>query len=585
MGLGFNTTAIDIKETASSRAPAWRARWDKMNEMKTFAEVLSPAGWMFFYVPLIFGLPLLTSPTWKEFAAFLFIDFLSYVGVVAADRVFFLRRYPAYDLVFPEPKHEFIAKLSTDERVSLFRELAEFPWRRANWVVLLSFPKDVIPISYLIWGWHHELPFVAHVAIVTAYVLISYAYFFAAVFIESHLLVSRLLQGLHKTQNWTDAFRKISKGRDRITLDKVHQLSLAGLAIVAVIMTATLIFGSNLSDRLNFFLSLIGVLVVAGVPMYRLWSLSFRVILEGIADFFKDYSLNRGIDVGVGLNRHPVALNPYPLLMNFGKMFNEVSDALYQKNTELSSWFIRRTEQSRFEAIGEISGLVAHDLGTPLHVVQFCTSEIIRDPTLAQDQSFVARLETGVTRCAALLESLRTYLRPSDQPTNGAIFGECFEKVYRLLEARYRLRGFSRIKWKLSDELKTSRIRLPEGDLMHVLLNLLNNSVHNLLSHSNVTPQIDIGLSDPANPSQGFWIRDYGTGMSREQFENYTSSHVMLSELEERKGLGLRLVVKLLARRGATLTVDAPEVQSGISAGTKMLVKFNDSERVEGERE
>ena len=47
-----------------------------------------------------------------------------------------------------------------------------------------------------------------------------------------------------------------------------------------------------------------------------------------------------------------------------------------QKEDELKTWVIEETDRSRYTSLGEISALVAHDLATPLHVLDYCTNKI-----------------------------------------------------------------------------------------------------------------------------------------------------------------------------------------------------------------
>src|SRR5690606_28203303 len=91
-------------------------------------------------------------------------------------------------------------------------------------------------------------------------------------------------------------------------------------------------------------------------------------------------------------------LHTTPALANFEKTVNELTSRLVAYERELSGWIISKTEESRYTALGEIAGLVVHDLSSPLHVINFCTSQLRENPELVSNPRYLDQLTTNGER-------------------------------------------------------------------------------------------------------------------------------------------------------------------------------------------
>ncbi|MGZ3698905.1 MAG: ATP-binding protein [Bdellovibrionota bacterium] len=109
-------------------------------------------------------------------------------------------------------------------------------------------------------------------------------------------------------------------------------------------------------------------------------------------------------------------------------------------------------------------------------------------------------------------------------------------------------------------------------------MNLLSNSIRNLLDNKITHPEIEIGVAEETEQDFFLFFRDNGTGLESERFEQLTAFAFQGLKSSSREGLGLRLVRRLLERVGGGL-----QILPSHSSGTSFRIRLPRRERVQEE--
>jgi signal transduction histidine kinase len=237
---------------------------------------------------------------------------------------------------------------------------------------------------------------------------------------------------------------------------------------------------------------------------------------------------------------------------------------LRRSEGELAHWIFNKTEECRYQTLGEISGLVLHDLSAPMHVIDFCAKELQETEDSTRRTSYLERILRSSERAIALIQSFRNYLRNPDKPYQEFEFGDAHTDVLRILESQFAGKKFGSVKISLSADVATLRLNFFQPDLIHVLLNLYENSLQNLLDNSVPNPEISVVLDKTLTRGEyaAIQVRDNGTGLKPAEFEELTAfAYLPVHPAKVKKGLGLRLIRRLVERGGGELSMaqDQPE--------------------------
>jgi signal transduction histidine kinase len=237
---------------------------------------------------------------------------------------------------------------------------------------------------------------------------------------------------------------------------------------------------------------------------------------------------------------------------------------------ELSHWIFVKADEHRFQALGEIAGLIAHDLSSPTHSMAFCAEQLAETPELAKDPRYIQTLLVSAERMSDLVTSLRSYLTVTAPDDAASQMASAMTQVLRLLGIQFRRDGFAAIDITMDPQLSSVALRIRQADLIHILINLLSNSVKNLLEHHINNPAIAITQAAIDDDWVTIHIRDNGTGLSLESFERLTAFAFLPSTPTAQQGLGLRLIRRLAERAGGSLSLVPPSDQAGSTMALRL---------------
>lgn len=466
---------------------------------------------------------------------------------------------------FPELNADHYAKASVEERLELYQLLVRFPRKRATYWLFAGYLVLIPAVFVIVVIWDYPHPWYVQAARVAFWITMNITVASGLFFNELTDYVSETIAELHRRQDWTEVFKRAPSDRD----PRTEAFAEAALLIAVstqillgqwVTMSASHEYGTQAARQLV----VIGAFGVA--VLGRIWYVTRRRHQSVLLSIFDALEGNepRG-------SHGTLPLVTSPLLARFQQTVNALSRRLKDHERELSHWVSTRTEEQRFLALAEISALVVHDLSSPLQAIQLAADQAANDRDRNTLPECLGRIHLNSKRALELVNALRTYLRASAPPERGALFGEVYAYVHRILSTRFLGSRFTRINWELDPALESLRLDVSRADLIHVLVNLLANSVENLLGKSHDQATLRLRLEDLTAERALITIHDNGTGLSPEKFEELTGFALLAArDSGTSRSLGLRLVRRLVERQGGSLNVAAPEHDSG----TRFVLKL-----------
>lgn len=495
------------------------------------------------------------------------------IAALAADKFLFSFLNPeskALSLGLTAPS---ITAMNTEASLQLLSQIVEYPRRRAWYfsVLLIVSGGLAAALTSLYWGETQFPP--AFLWSALSIVLLSSISIFQICQAETHLSATQLISEIHQISSWEKAFERFEYPERSPTnywpapWDFIVYCAAALLFLVASANNSSQV---QLESRIWSF-----TLNVAGIVAFRLRTLYLldRLFVISLQRFIEAISSPERLKSSAGL-----ALHSTPVMGRLDKAFNNLFGRLKQTERELAHWVYQEVDKSRFRMLGEISGLVAHDLMGPLHVVRFCVEELQEDPKKAMDPQFMAHLSSNITRPIELLDSLRARLKnPSIETSTWTPFLDAHNHVTKLLGTQFHSKGFSRIQFHLDPRLDQIRVRIPRMDLTQILDNLYRNCVDNLLQNQIASPEIRISLTDKAAPADDktttILISDNGTGLTRSRFQNLTQYSFLSHSRDHGKSLGLKLTCRLVELNGGELNVVTTSKSEGTVFELKMILQ------------
>lgn len=354
-------------------------------------------------------------------------------------------------------------------------------------------------------------------------------------------------------------FRNIFDFRRRFPL--AERLVPAFLVFYATCATAS---AAGHFFEVAFWQQLAGLTVIVGVSLVGPWLLwrgqrqlklyviafsiqlliVFVVTLRNLGLWPLDLPLNYFILVSTGV--HVVLLN-IALAQRMQQTHRE-QVRLGEEAARLESQQTLVTEQKEFV------GMVAHEFGTPLAIIDTCAQQLTNKPHGAQDdaalnQQRCADIRDAVKRMNALIEQFLVFDRMDGE-----------------------MRKFRALPWRLADLVAELRDHFPNPRLVvdtaaapvmvhadPALLNLaLGNLIANALRYSpDDQPVRLIVSSDPAGGTV-FTVEDHGPGVAPDEianiFQKYKRGRAMTTKTGA--GLGLYIVERIARMHAGQITVE-----------------------------
>ncbi len=236
-------------------------------------------------------------------------------------------------------------------------------------------------------------------------------------------------------------------------------------------------------------------------------------------------------------------------------MNERLQDLVDQRTAELKDAQAALVRKERLTALGQLAGGVAHEIRTPLGVIQNAAYYLrMRAADLdAEMLDAVHDIETGVTSSEAILREMLNYGRASEAETSAFPVAEVVDDALSALSVPTHVLVLRELDATMEDVV----VQADRGQIERVLVNLVRNAIQAMSAGGTVVVR---GTADEA--AMTLAVVDTGPGLSPEQLEKvfeplYTT---------KRRGIGLGLSV---ARRYAEVNGGSLTVQSRSGEGAR----------------
>ncbi|CDS48344.1 hypothetical protein [Polaromonas sp. CG9_12] len=243
---------------------------------------------------------------------------------------------------------------------------------------------------------------------------------------------------------------------------------------------------------------------------------------------------------------------------------------LDHRTTELLHTENALRQSQKLDALGQLTGGVAHDVNNLLAVIG-ASAELLRGPGLAEDQRgrYLDRIFDTVARAAKLTGQLLAFAR--QQPLHPEVFN-VNEQVQGVLDLVRPLMGE-----QVAIELKACGVNCchAQADISQfqtALVNLVVNARDAMDVKGRITVQVQPVDRLPAGPGRDMQpgdfvaisVRDTGCGIAANQFEAIFEPFYTTKEVGKGTGLGLSQVFGFARQSGGEIAVTSAPGQGAV---------------------
>jgi C4-dicarboxylate-specific signal transduction histidine kinase len=234
-----------------------------------------------------------------------------------------------------------------------------------------------------------------------------------------------------------------------------------------------------------------------------------------------------------------------------------IRDITRQKKLELELVESRAMLESfsKMSSLGEMAGSIAHEINTPLAVIQMragMAHELISRKKFESDvlEKCITSIEQTTTKISSIVSGLRTFSRDSqnDSFVESSI-KQIVDDTFVLCTERFKNNNVKIIRNEFEDKI----ISCQPNQISQVLLNLLNNAFDAIEKLDDRWVQVDLSSS---NDSIYLAIIDSGSGISKDIQDKIMTPFFTTKERGKGTGLGLSISKKIIEAHGGKLSID-----------------------------
>ncbi len=264
--------------------------------------------------------------------------------------------------------------------------------------------------------------------------------------------------------------------------------------------------------------------------------------------------------VGTGDLTGPLVLAQRDELGQLAKEINLMCDRLAAERSAREAATEQLRHADRLTTVGKLASGIAHELGTPLNVVQG-RARLIRDREVEGDEAIEsARIVLEQSeRMTALIRQLLDFARPRVLEKTSLNIAALVTRVCELVGTIARKANVKLVA-TCSDD--TIRAEADEAQLHQVLTNLAINAIHAMPDGGTVeivtrtgTPTPPPYVEKPASRWIGVEVRDGGTGMDAATRERIFEPFFTTKQVGEGTGLGLSVSWGIVREHGGWIDV------------------------------
>lgn len=498
----------------------------------------------FVYIYAISISVFLFKMSWVNVLLIIFIDMVSHLIVHPIEKKFFYFLYPQYLKVKFFDESVEASKSSKEKQNELFELLSSYPLTRSSYLFFASLVK-VLPVGiYIAQFSSNPESFTFKIFLFYFADALILIYGTSILFIELHKITSQMMHGLRVVDGWSTNYRSLKLQR---TTDYFYFIQNS----ILVVMLANLLLLFLFSTSISPIQSPLGLVLLFGSAIVCIGAIQLkfqRFFQDGLKTMFETYQQNF-----LRKDSQAVPLHTSPTLANFEYVFNQLGLKLKTRDEEIGQWLKHESEQFHLRALGEVAALVAHDMKTPMHVMEMSLQMIESSEISGSEKAkYYKILRKNLDLAFSFSQTLNAYLR-GDSENHTCQFKEIHFHLLDLLRTQFYGENFQRIRFELSPEMETLTLNVSRLNGMHFFYNLYHNAIKALMSSEKPSPEIKIWSEFGKDECLAIYIHDNGDGLELNEFESLTSFDAGRDSKDFYNGLGLRLTKTILSRLGGDL--------------------------------
>ncbi|MBF0301219.1 MAG: hypothetical protein HQK51_21095, partial [Oligoflexia bacterium] len=383
------------------------------------------------------------NPTIIELLLAILVDVLSLAIYLLLENKFdlFSRIFKQYIKIFPVINISDFAKDSFETRSKKVISILQFPLIRSIYIYIVSYIKIIPCAVVIIFYWHHpqsdtNLMRGLKIFAIEACIL---SYFASIVYTSLCNDVSKTLKMLHEILDLTKEMHLVPRPNKREGLFNIELLAISSIIFNMIFLSYLFLLEENISNSTLYF-KLIIIFVTTIIMIARVYQLNRTYFMLALSDIFsKFYDLK-------SKKRSIISLHPLSTLMEFQQLYNNLVKELDYKEHEIEKWITYELEDSRYKMLGELAGIVAHDLSGPLHTIGFCAEELKSISFNRHEyynrfelDQFFHYIDINVKQANNLLETLKAQIKNPSESIESSDVSECYTYTLQLLKTQFSL--------------------------------------------------------------------------------------------------------------------------------------------------
>ncbi len=234
--------------------------------------------------------------------------------------------------------------------------------------------------------------------------------------------------------------------------------------------------------------------------------------------------------------------------------------AQVKANLELRLQREEMARMSRVSSMGELTASLAHELNQPLTAIASNVAAgrrflAQRSPDLAMFKELLDDVAADARRAGDIIHGIHHFVRKSEGVRCAVNLNEIIREVLRLLHSDLLGRGTA-IETQLAPSLPS--VDANAVQLQQVLLNLLMNSLEAMQATPAAKRRVVISTTCEANSSVTVGVRDYGSGLPKEDLDKVFTH--FYSTKPNGMGMGLTVVRSIIEAHGGKLRAENVDV-------------------------
>lgn len=321
----------------------------------------------------------------------------------------------------------------------------------------------------------------------------------------------------------------------------------------------------------------------------------FRKKIDSIFDIDEDSEFARALDISNPRNRHyPQSFDEIRLRKKDGSGCFVSASIAYLHIKDRDAAIINLTDltalkqkdqmllvQSRFVAMGEMIGNIAHQWRQPLNIIQSSITKIsIYKEMGAVTDEFLEETVQNVKRQVAYLSSTIDDFRSfyKDDPGGSFILEDAVKKSLSLVEAVYK-NHFIEVDIEC-DSCKNVKIKGSINRFIQALLNILNNSKDAIVGNEAQVRVVKIGCKRTLGGA-ALSVVDSGGGISTKNIPKVFDPYFSTKNKSQGTGIGLYMTRQIIENSfGGTIEVKNVEFDRGDKKlkGASFTIELHDEQ-------